>query len=213
MALAVQVRFENIVRRSGPDRASRAGPSSREQCHAGQGGRLRPWTITALNRLKQYAQEGMGIAEIQRWHFPDRTYAAVFAQVRKLGLAGQTGCLQYQEEELTQIRTLVEKDGLTATESVATGLLPARSADSIHIQIGRLGLVDIERSDAVRHARPWTKDEERLLKRLVSERLTTKQIIRGNHLPERTAPAIHERIYRRQLADPKRSEDAKKTRG
>ncbi len=45
--------------------------------------------------------------------------------------------------------------------------------------------------------------KKQLLRRLVSEsHLAAKQIVMGNHLPVRSAAAIHERIYRLQLADP-----------
>jgi hypothetical protein len=190
-----------------------AGPGSRTATRAPHLTKIKPWTIAALHRLKRYAEEGVGIAQIQRQYFPDRTYSAVYAQIRKLGLAGEAGCVRYREEELELIRTLVEKNGLTATQISATGLLPGRSADSIQVQIGRLGLVDAERSDAIRHARPWTQHEQALLEHLVSDcHLGANEIVRDNHLPGRTSAAIHERINRLHLADPRRSETARRAR-
>lgn len=193
---------------SKPQQAARLEGLS-ERIHS----RIKPWTITALNRLKEYAQEGIKIGQIQKRYFPDRTYAAIFAQLRKLGFVGQSRCVRYGEEELGLIRNLVADAGLTATQISTAGVLPERSADSIQIQIGRMGLVDSERSESVRRARPWTIEENQKLTRLVGEcHFSPKEIFTGGHFPARSGAAIQDRISRLHLADPKRSASARTAR-
>lgn len=101
----------------------------------GPGGAQTPWTPEELRALERHAGE-LTVAALQKKYLPDRTRAAVRAQIRRRGLA-KPAPRRWTPGELGIVR-----DNLDRPISEWLDLLPGRSELAVHNRVSSMRLND-----------------------------------------------------------------------
>lgn len=108
---------------------------TRKLLKPGPGGAQTPWTPEELRALERHAGE-LTVAALQRKYLPDRTRAAVRAQLRRKGLA-KPAPRRWTPGELKIVR-----DNMDRPLSEWLDLLPGRSELAVHNRVSSMRLND-----------------------------------------------------------------------